>query len=697
MKWYTDMKKRTLRNNRGSAIVSVLVTMTFVVVLGSILLYLSLVNMQMKVIDREGKENFYDAESAMNEIRVGIQGAVSDAINGAYTSVLVKYNEYVDADDRVAEFQANYYDELYAWKPDPDRLEKLFNEILETYDTDVLSGFVTAPAGTTNITGGGTIYKSDDESFIVLENVIVTYTDKGYETTVSADIKINTPNFLYKSTTAIQTGVPDFAIIAQNRLLVRKQNVSVEGSVYAGEVEIITGNSLSIGNAPNFISAGDIIVGNSASMSSDADATWAGDIILENDASITLGNDSGDMLDTYVANDLNLLGNSASATLYGRYFGYGNDVLEPDRSSSIIVNGKETTLDMSGLTTLFLAGHSFVNYPNGDVLMGQSIAVKSDQLAYLIPENCLSGFSNPHLLAEDMGNEFYQGKVNLTVPVITSAVTGDKFFADYGINDSSDIQVMRKTVGDTHLVYFLMKFPTPQDANNYFKDYFSAHSDEIQKYLSIYSGNGITLYEDSTQSLAGQGYYTEGGILQSIEDTTFPQQATIDAITESFTNLCRTLSRTNEGDGSDSPYAYYVNNAQIESAVDGVELYYHDGVAKIIVTDGTYTIDNDTASSVHVVIATGKVVVRRNFTGLIISGTKIVLRANVTADRDVVADALQALEITVGEGDTAHKEYMYLNPAHILPLNITSNAGGATGGWNMNTLVTYENWSKNES
>ena len=64
-------------------------------------------------------------------------------------------------------------------------------------------------------------------------------------------------------------------------------------------------------------------------------------------------------------------------------------------SSSIVINGKSTTLDLSGVRKLMLAGRSYIGTSDvrpvsgtsnsNDVMMGESITVKGTQLAYLLP------------------------------------------------------------------------------------------------------------------------------------------------------------------------------------------------------------------------------------------------------------------------------------------------------------------------
>ena len=48
----------SLRNNRGSGVVLVLVCMLFVSILGTTLLYMSYTGFRMKVAERQGKQTF---------------------------------------------------------------------------------------------------------------------------------------------------------------------------------------------------------------------------------------------------------------------------------------------------------------------------------------------------------------------------------------------------------------------------------------------------------------------------------------------------------------------------------------------------------------------------------------------------------------------------------------------------------------
>lgn len=76
------MNKKYLKNNRGAALVSVMIAIAFIAILASSLLYMAYSNYKMKVVNYESKTNFYGTEHDMvvlsTSIRNGIANASSD-------------------------------------------------------------------------------------------------------------------------------------------------------------------------------------------------------------------------------------------------------------------------------------------------------------------------------------------------------------------------------------------------------------------------------------------------------------------------------------------------------------------------------------------------------------------------------------------------------------------------------------------
>lgn len=675
--------KSFMHDKAGSTIIVVLVTMTFVVVLASILLYMSLVNMQMKKLDREGKANYYDAETAMNEIHTGIQGAVSEAISRAYTQVLINYNSTTPA-QRESTFSDEFYNTLYYYKY---KNVSLFSADgpQYTYNPDALKGYVSDTR--TGISGSAVQSDSDG---LTLKVVKVTYSAGGYTSTVTADIKITKPGAMLKPSQLTLSSLPNFALIAKTALTeptITTDPVTVTGNVYAGSVFVSgNGNKLNIKNAASFVTGGNVTVDASAVLSLSANsALWAKDIILDSSGEIDLSGDA------FISDDLNLRGDGAKAVLSGRYFGYGNSTTEAQNSSSIIVNGKHTLLDMNGLSALILAGHSFIDCPGSEIAMGQSVSVKSDQVAYLLSESCLpAGFTNPY--QTDADNQTLYSQIILDKPLYSQF---NKTLEDYGINETNKeqcIQLIHKQFGDITIVYFCIQFPTPAYANAYFADYFQHNYASIQRYLDLYS-RGIFLNNPLTPNLAGGMYTFNTGAntqdasddTRNLIDATSVPASTIQEISDSYANLCVTLSKDIKGNGEASPYEYFLDTNQIT----GTATYSKDGAVRAVVTNASEYKVSDALElgPVNLIISSGDILVDEDFTGIIIAKGTVSLLHSVTADSTAAMDALQAL-LADGGGS-------YLNPKYFSSEDGSPEELPNGASWNLNKLVTFENWKKN--
>ena len=534
--------------------------------------------------------------------------------------------------------------------------------------------------------------ENGDRDHILLKDISVTYISGGFQTKVTSDIRIDAPTLPYTTMTSVQTSAPSFAIIAKGLL---QQNggagtVYVNGGVYAGGLTVDgSGNTLNVKSTEDFVVNGPVEVNGGILSFGAGSNLWAKNIRLDAAGSVTLtGN-------TYVENDLNLAGKETQAVLSGWYFGYGDgykDVIhetdkppDPEYSSAILINGKYTLLDMSNLNALMLAGSAYVDYQGGDnstVLTGESIAVKSNQIAYLLPESCLvSGVSNPYEFKDNPDN----------TKLASDCIKLDPALQKYGITDPvQNIQYIRKSIGTTNLVYFCMEFPTADDAKAYFSDYFEANKEIVQKYMDIYS-NGIVLKSDATKILTGTGFTFDDAtdVASPVVGGSVVPPKSISGAKENCANLRVTLSRINDVyDGADNAFDYFVDESQLPGGIQS----YTSGSATAVVTSGDYNYTGD--DSIHLIIAGGSVTVSGSFKGLIFAGGNVTLNGSVTTDSALVSEALKALVVKSGDlGDL--NVYQYLNPKHISPVNSSDNLDGSSI-WNMSALVSYENWAKNK-
>ena len=105
--------------NKGFSLFTVIVSIAFVGILGMLVLYMAIANFHMKITDLKGKDSFYTAERAIEEIRVGLQEEVGDAMSEAYIEVLETYDQSGKSQDEVQDelrqkaFRQSFYDKLY--------------------------------------------------------------------------------------------------------------------------------------------------------------------------------------------------------------------------------------------------------------------------------------------------------------------------------------------------------------------------------------------------------------------------------------------------------------------------------------------------------------------------------------------------------------------------------------------------------
>lgn len=737
-----------LRNNRGSGIVTVLVTLLFISALGASMLFLALTGYQIKASEKKSKQNFYSADTAMQQLRTGVEKAVTQSIASAYTNVLENYSgleqnyeksvesgspyggfttlsDYMEAVfqgrvdgmmNGVAAFHDGFKQQLLDNWVDSGGLA-LFSSSggQYTYSPAVLLGFLGTPTGShTNIDEANLVYQlisanatislkcgsagvTVDNRGITLNDVTVTYTSaSGYETNITAGITVKYPPFSYSPTSYSVADLSGFSMIARNGLFCTAPNLTLSGNAYAGGIAVTQNGAALAYNGGTLVSAGDVNVDNSCTLTTnDQSLFWAKSLTVSGGvSSMTL---SGS---TYVANDLTLNGENASATLIGKYFGFGNALKEDDTnkyfSSSILVNGRNTSLKLGGLTNLMLAGNSFIDTTGADVgsgsyPMGQSIAARSDQLAYLVPASCLpDGMpANPSIYTSQ--NPLSSSDLSSVMTTVRSLEATCPYY-QY-VSGVKDVYVNLSSDGSTKVLYLFFTFGDSQDkANKYFSGYYSQHSDEINGYLTAYLN-----YYSAAQSAAAAGNTYSGsvssgaasgvGLASPVAGSTLTN--TVNHLQTQYANLRSTLSASVSSSAA-SPYEYIVHTTVIGGLPDDTT-EFKDAAGNVVgmIVKGAYTVGADTPRTLKLLITAptdteaGDVSVEAPFHGLIIAAGKVTMGASV--DNADVSAALQAT-------DSGGKSLLSF-------LNIGSNQVGEAGGaenvsWDTASLVGYSGWRK---
>lgn len=711
-------------NNRGTGIVTVLITVFFITALGSALLFTTYTVYQVKVSERRSKENFYSAETAMSEVRAGIQRAVTGSLAVSYTDVLEHYTDLTSAYDASMEahpdsavtldeyleeqFHSYFTASLLQWK---DGINFLFSSAdgghSYTYSPAVLLSFLQVPATAVTSESGGVYSVSFDgktvslpcgscsvsisEGSFTLENITVRYADaKGYMTQITTDITVNLPPFSYTPAAYSVSGVVKFSLIAKGKLTVSASGLTLSGSAYAGSISgAMSGASLTHSGG-TLISAGNLTSENGALIKTSGSDLWVHGITV-GDGNIEL---SGN---TYVADDLTLSGTGANAVLSGNYYGFGNSSDDSSKSSSLLINGRGTSLNLNGLDSLMLSGSSFIDVSGANssattfFTMGQSVAARSDQLAYLVPAECLpDGVSSNPCLVSASSPAFDTSGIASKAHSLTSE------YPYYAYVDGGSVVYVNlsSTGGAEKVAYFFLTFASRDHANNYFKGYFSQHSDEISEYLTTYSSyyRAATHVQSASNTYSGSITTTGSGESEvtaaSIGLTDSSSSGTLSAASaqyqKQYGNLCHSLS-SSISSSAVSPYEYVVNTTAVVGLPAGVNEFTDiSGNVAAIIVNGNYTISADTSATIRIIIATGDVTVSGNFSGIVISGGNVAMGYSLVASPDIYA----ALQAKNGSGSTL-----------LSFLNIGSNTGGSSGSssgesWDVEDLVSYSNWLK---
>ena len=544
------------RRNSCSSIVIVIIAMAMIGILATTLLWMSYVNYKIKVNDIRNKNSFYSAETVMEQIVAGLQKESSDAVAIAYKETLSNW----DRDDDGIQSEANHYssfataylDALVKELRNSEKGDSYYNrDVLKNYvDTDIWKN-VNQTAwdnGTDEADAAkAPVMELVNGSSLILRNVFVSYTEGDRLSIVSTDLCLDVPEIVFTQSGSIDD-LYDYLLIGNRGISLTKGSgqVTGDGSIYAGIDEttakggivINPASSLAINNGRYVISKGEIdVVGPGAGFIV-RDARETGSSVYAKGLDLQSGMISLDSK-TYIANDLTLSGNGSKATLTKEYYGYGTSVAtglegsptEQENSSAIIINGQNSTVDMSGVNTLMLAGRAYIGTNTTKkeldqntaaavedagkknekaVLMGESITVKGGQIAYLVPTECLGVYNGETLIGQNpltqdqaakmqaykdqYGKEFRE--VDFTRPV---SRLGGESLASFGVADMDHIRkVSTQYVGggteSKSLTYYYLVMDADYAAK-YYQTYYKQDNNKetIDNYFKKYATGGILL------------------------------------------------------------------------------------------------------------------------------------------------------------------------------------------------------------
>ena len=713
------------KHNEGASMVAVLMAILFVMTLGGIVATVTITNVRMRQVEESSKRNFYSAEMIMDEIAVQLNNKAAEAMQLAYTDILSDYrNIMVKGGSLQKEFAYKYMKQMEKIFCDKSRdtmttsdthdsTKSVFvygyykpDDIRSKLPEDYQECFVTDSADSA--------FSADyEDGLFTLYGIKVDYIDDyGYETIISTDMVFRTPVLNFDSGYKVKDFMK-FALIADNQIkLPGFNNITVNGSVYSGPGGIYVKSADNVSFKGNtIVTRGDINVESgsaNAVFGTAASSIWAENIVTSGNGSASTTYLNGNI---YVADDLSMDGLNSVVTLTGNYYGYnflkqydGIDHTEGARySSAIAINGRGSRLDMQGLQYLHLAGRTYIARginAQDDVRLGESLSVRTNQLAYYVPASFLKKDANGYVAIpadfSDEGEEQYGNYINMTN--VRSYLKADEPIAVYHFKNN---------IGEDVYRYYL-SFGSEQLANDFFTAYSALNANRINAYgneyadaiiiddSTLYTFKGDVMYRNSSSSNyqvksvtieADRWNKGEEGVYYDFADQLAKNYMSLQKYLEDwrFHASDITSSDVRFADKWDMPLTgqllkmsdivYYNNEVDVAGTDDPL----------IVVANGDYTIRSEGKG---IVIVTGDVIVESSFTGMIIAGGTIQLAFdNIT----ITADEMMVAKMFAEDAESSDPKFSYLFSTYG---NVADNVIGLV---QIDKYMTYQNWTRTEN
>ena len=184
------MRRRMKEDNRGIALISVMICVMLSFLLSATIMRVSLLSYLQKGIAKQATSTFYENETFVDDIKLGVQQKVAMAFaNSSSTSQ--------------ANFLANFKSALLAAGTGGTEKAQLESALAGfIHNTDTMKVVSVTVEGE-----GGVLFKPEGEGEYVIKNVRIEYTDNtkdGYVSNIKTDIRIRSP--FYVITTSNTSG-----------------------------------------------------------------------------------------------------------------------------------------------------------------------------------------------------------------------------------------------------------------------------------------------------------------------------------------------------------------------------------------------------------------------------------------------------------------------------------------------------------
>ena len=742
------MKKNSFhKDDRGASLLAVLILMVVVSAIAVVITKITIVNIQMKEVERGTKKNFYSADAIMDDLRTGAREQAETALENAYADVLQHYVDYTSGGKNAQDvFKQNYMNGLEKYFADPmktpvDTTNEQGNVVYRVagYDADKVKGCIldgtqqgcfVAPADPKYEIDYGT-------GTFTLKDVRVVYKDaQDYETTITTDLVFSTPDMNFSGQSQVKEFMK-YALIADDQINVNASNVTVDGSVYAGVGGIVaSGNGTGELKGRMILTRGDIVadMGSALKVGDGNSSIWAENIMTTGKSAATL-NVNGNM---YVADDLALNAKESKVTLQGNYYGYnfqknygaGDTVAtDADFSSAIMINGKSSSLNIQNLKYLLLAGRTFIsrgnNSSNTDIQMGESIAARTNQLAYYVSDKYVKTENGEGVVLKwnDAQNvRIGEKEYPIGESDYAASIHVDPVKLDGWLNHANPIVPYYYTNG----VNYYLNFKSQQDANEFYAAYYAGNTgkagglagtyldknaliiDEHNKVIMTLSGDIMyrtkpeEMFQEKAVTIEPDNWKDSAGLLwdycsklavsyKSLELglKDFGQSVTPDQVRFSVTDE----NGHEKIDKSIDPlFDKLIDRSALQEEIakhknpgDAGFTVYHPA-DDVYLIDNTGVYDLPTSITKGIVVATGSVKVSGNFEGLIISGGKVTFDANVQVKGN------KLLVSNLFKEDQSRKAPLFSKFFRDCSGTAASNISGQL---DLDSYINYDEWKKN--
>lgn len=726
-------------NNKGYTLALVVIIVALISIMATTVLAVTSVNIRMKAIQKQSLDNFYSAETAMDEIKVGLQNDVAYASKNAYLRTMERF-EVEDEHNLFLIYQEAYKDELI--------LQIAGSQGDSDVIKDHLMTFVSKP-GEVVLENIDVLIRENDG--IRIPQLKLVYTDlKNYQSIITTDIQLGCPNISFSAATD-EPDLKNFCLVGQKNINFSSANrVNVSGNILAGKDltaspfnPLPTGLEISGGADVVFqkgtVIAEDGILINGGLMQADSKTTiWTDGISV-------IGGGQGRGLITngriYSAGDLEASGN-AYVSVSGQYYGFGNPIAfaysnnlktklvnegktslsdftnyvlnnNPGKySSSIVMNtlggvNEVPSIDMShGLTQLLLAGNAYVSSMNANgtgngtsILMGESVSAKGNQVAYFVPNTCMQEpYKNPSVISLALPLSSYYDATKLS-----------EYMFQYGI--TSNYYVTTKIDAGTGVVYFFINFNNAKTASTFYRNYYNMedHKSKLDSYIERYvkeikisnstktdkvlNGNFIVYTDTGIYTLPDTISEKAGSTSNDLSDA-LKYKMTCTNWADRFIAEAANLSITVSEDQIQNRVFYnMIKRSFMDSMPANSQIVYTAGEKRVLVINGDYkeNIVTTTGNPYSMIIANGDVELWNNFEGIIIAsgGIKVDMKdpnPKIVSNPELILDLIDS---AVDASNNQLRDVLNVSAAYT-----TGITNDKTDDLKVSDYVVFENWKK---